>query len=89
MFDEGTRLRQNWELESNCYGMDPEYFHPKRGEDIKPIKEVCVGCDVKAECLVTALRRSDKIGIKGGLSGNERRELLRKLKTKKKIPDTA
>jgi WhiB family redox-sensing transcriptional regulator len=75
IIDKNEPLRQNWEDDGNCVDMNPEFFFPERGEDVDPIKAVCRGCPVRAECLVDAVRRNETVGIKGGKSANERRKL--------------
>lgn len=50
-------------------------FFPQRGEGTEEAKAVCAGCPVKAECLAYALPHHDLVGIWGGTSGRERREM--------------
>ena len=38
-------------------------------------KQVCAGCDVRAECLQQAVRTGERYGVWGGLTDLERRHL--------------
>jgi WhiB family redox-sensing transcriptional regulator len=38
-------------------------------------KRICAGCLVRAECLEYALRVDERLGVWGGLTGAERRQL--------------
>jgi WhiB family redox-sensing transcriptional regulator len=42
---------------------------------------VCVGCDVRAECLEYAMANDERFGIWGGLSERERRRLRQTRRT--------
>jgi len=67
--------RNTWREQAACRGIDPNLFHPRRGEDTAPAKAVCEDCPVRRECLVYALATVEKHGIWGGLSERERRPL--------------
>ncbi len=41
-------------------------------------KRVCVGCEVRSECLEYALENDERFGIWGGLSERERRKLKKR-----------
>ena len=64
-----------WRLNALCAETDPEAFFPEKGGSTREAKRVCVGCDVRAECLEFALRNDERFGIWGGLSERERRRL--------------
>ena len=66
-----------WQEEALCAQTDPEAFFPEKGGSTREAKRVCVGCDVRAECLEFALRNDERFGIWGGLSERERRRLKR------------
>ena len=68
--------RPAWMARAACRGMDPNAFFPERGEPTGPVKAVCAGCPVQAECLVyaeTVVDNTRPTGIYGGMSGRERR----------------
>ena len=64
-----------WADLAECRGIDPELFHPKRGESASAAKAVCRTCPVRAECLEHALVNLEKIGVWGGASERERRRM--------------
>lgn len=65
----------NWWPLANCRGIDPELFHPARGESCEAARAVCAGCVVREECLQHALDNGERLGVWGGLSERERRKL--------------
>jgi len=66
---------QAWRLQALCAETDPEAFFPEKGGSTREAKRVCVGCEVRAECLEFALANDERFGIWGGLSERERRRL--------------
>ncbi len=73
--DDDTIL--GWQEEALCAQTDPEAFFPEKGGSTREAKRICVGCDVKSECLEYALGHDERFGIWGGLSERERRRLKR------------
>ena len=71
--DEGA----GWQEHALCAQTDPEAFFPEKGGSTREAKRICVGCEVKAECLEFALAHDERFGIWGGLSERERRRLKR------------
>lgn len=67
------QLGQWWEL-GRCSETDPEAFFPESGTSWSA-KQVCAGCDVRAECLEYALAADERFGVWGGLSETERHRL--------------
>ena len=67
-----------WQDQALCAQTDPEAFFPEKGGSTREAKRICVGCEVKAECLEYALMQDERFGIWGGLSERERRRLKRK-----------
>ncbi len=66
-----------WQDDALCLQTDPEAFFPEKGQSTKPAKQVCLGCDVRQECLDYAVQNDERFGVWGGLSERERR-LLKK-----------
>ena len=64
-----------WQENALCAQTDPEAFFPEKGGSTREAKRICVGCEVKAECLAYALSKDERFGIWGGLSERERRRL--------------
>jgi len=71
--DELTEL--SWQERALCAQTDPEAFFPEKGGSTREAKKVCLGCDVRGECLEYALAHDERFGIWGGLSERERRRL--------------
>lgn len=69
-----------WRKHAACLGLDPNMFIPvKTGgcHDYREAREVCKRCAVTAECLAYALDTNERMGMWGGLSPKERRQLRR------------
>jgi WhiB family redox-sensing transcriptional regulator len=69
----------SWQERALCAQTDPEAFFPEKGGSTREAKRICVGCDVRAECLEYALANDERFGIWGGLSERERRRLKRRV----------
>ena len=71
-----------------CVGMDPDLFFPDDGDavGIARAKNLCAACPVVAACLTGALRRRERFGVFGGLTGNERANFVRRGKLPSPIP---
>jgi predicted Fe-S protein YdhL (DUF1289 family) len=67
----------DWQTDAPCTQTDPEIFFPEKGGSIRDAKQVCRGCDVRAECLAYALANDERFGIWGCLSERERHRLAR------------
>jgi WhiB family transcriptional regulator, redox-sensing transcriptional regulator len=66
-----------WQERALCAQTDPEAFFPEKGGSTREAKRICLGCEVKNECLESALANDERFGIWGGLSERERRRLKR------------
>ena len=77
MLDEGEAEdgALSWQERSLCAQTDPEAFFPEKGGSTREAKKVCVGCEVRSECLEYALANDERFGIWGGLSERERRRV--------------
>lgn len=74
MFEE---IEDQWQERALCAQTDPEAFFPEKGGSTREAKRICLGCEVKDECLEYALANDERFGIWGGLSERERRRLKR------------
>jgi hypothetical protein len=74
-----TAIDDDWRDEGLCAQTDPEAFFPEKGGSTREAKSICRGCDVRHECLWTALEANERFGIWGGLSQRERQSLMRQL----------
>lgn len=72
-FRDESGLSPEWREKANCKGLNPELFHPGRGEDSYQAIAVCAGCLVIEQCLHYAMSNSIKVGIYGGKSERQRR----------------
>lgn len=73
----------NWQLAGACRGMDVEAFFLPAGERrrskqrrIEAAKLTCQDCPVIAQCRAYALRTREPYGVWGGLSEEDRAEIL-------------
>ena len=67
-----------WQTDALCAQTDPEAFFPEKGGSTREAKKVCLTCDVRTECLESALMNDERFGIWGGLSERERRKLKKR-----------
>jgi WhiB family transcriptional regulator, redox-sensing transcriptional regulator len=67
-----------WQERALCAQTDPEAFFPEKGGSTREAKKVCLTCDVRNECLESALMNDERFGIWGGLSERERRKLKKR-----------
>ena len=74
-WDAGDGEEPEWQERALCAQTDPEAFFPEKGGSTREAKKICVGCEVKDECLEYALGHDERFGIWGGLSERERRRL--------------
>ena len=74
----GDDALPSWQEQALCAQTDPEAFFPEKGGSTREAKRICVGCEVRSECLDYALGQDERFGIWGGLSERERRRLKRK-----------
>lgn len=68
-------VRGAWRRAAACHGMDTERFYDPDQEE--ECKQVCAGCPVVDACLEDAVLKGDYEGVRGALSGDERRALIR------------
>jgi WhiB family redox-sensing transcriptional regulator len=73
----------DWQVDAACRGMDTsDFYHPdnERGPSRKRrnlrAKAVCARCPVIEDCLRWALQTHEPYGVWGGLSVEERLQLL-------------
>ena len=75
---DATEEEQDWQERALCAQTDPEAFFPEKGGSTREAKRICLGCEVKDECLEYALAHDERFGIWGGLSERERRKLKKR-----------
>ena len=81
-----------WQASARCLGLSPADFYPEGWVSIDPdvpawdegrveaTKAICAECPVQEACLDFAIGTKEAEGIWGGLTGSERRALVRKMK---------
>jgi len=67
-----------WQERALCAQTDPEAFFPEKGGSTREAKKVCLTCEVRTDCLESALMNDERFGIWGGLSERERRKLKKR-----------
>jgi hypothetical protein len=80
----------SWRSHASCaqpaYDGRELWFAPIDSPDAAEAKQVCAGCPVRHACLTAAMaeegaaHRSDRYGIRAGLTGPDRRRLYEKLR---------
>jgi WhiB family redox-sensing transcriptional regulator len=68
---------QKWRARALCAQADPEAWFPEKGGSVRQATAICRRCPVQAECLDYALAHVERFGVWGGLTWEQRRELLR------------
>lgn len=72
----------NWRERSVCASVDPDLWFPDPGSSSAAAKRVCLGCEVRTDCLEYALEHGER-GIWGGTTENQRRAIRRARDPKK------
>jgi WhiB family redox-sensing transcriptional regulator len=75
---ERTVPQPGWLRLAACRGLDPNWFHPARGQSTAPQKALCATCPVRYACLaddLAAVGPNHDVGIWGGTSQRERRAI--------------
>lgn len=75
-----------WMEQAVCVQTDGDGFFPDKGGSTREAKRVCLGCEVRAECLEYALAHDERWGVWGGFSERERRRIQRGEKVELQIP---
>ena len=65
----------DWTIDAKCRGMEDALF-PEASEQ-KRVRQLCLGCPVRMQCLTEALDNRIEWGVWGGMTERERRQLLR------------
>jgi hypothetical protein len=71
--------RPAWHLDAACRGMGHGAFVRSEKADYGPTRELCEGCPVRQQCLEAALADPDIVGLWGGTTERERREMRRRV----------
>lgn len=81
-FVDRSGLPPDWAKEANCKGMNPDIFHPRRGENkaLQRAVAICTGCLALEQCLHYAISNNINVGLWGGKSERQRRQLRREIR---------
>jgi WhiB family transcriptional regulator, redox-sensing transcriptional regulator len=73
----------DWQLFAACRGLDVDIFYHPYGERrrdkearISQAKQICQACPVISECAAWALTTREPYGVWGGMSEDERADML-------------
>jgi WhiB family transcriptional regulator, redox-sensing transcriptional regulator len=69
--------RPEWHQRAACRGLDVSHFY-RIGAPSPVAAGACRRCEVRSECLATALEAHDDFGVWGGVDGERRRKVLRR-----------
>ena len=75
-----TKPAGDWQQLALCAESDPELFYPEARESAPEAKAICLGCEVRVQCLAAAIVAGEPHGIWGGLTYHERLNLTRDLR---------
>ena len=67
----------DWAAQAACRATDPDTLFVQ-GAAQNRVKAICLGCQVRTECLADALDNRVEFGVWGGMTERERRALLRR-----------
>ena len=70
-------LDNDWAARAACRTTDPDALFVQ-GAAQNRAKAICMGCEVRTECLADALDNKVEFGVWGGMTERERRALLRR-----------
>lgn len=69
-----------WQDDAACLEIGDYLFFPEKGKSYDEARKICKRCDVREQCLAYALATEpyaeSRQGMFGGLSPDERRELM-------------
>lgn len=66
-----------WRRYAACTEVDPEIFEGMTRENVQKAKEICAPCDAREECLDFALKTKQPGMVWGGLTEDERQQVVR------------
>lgn len=67
----------HWAVDAACRTSDPDTLFVQ-GAAQNRAKAICLGCQVRTECLADALDNRVEFGVWGGMTERDRRALLRR-----------
>ena len=70
-------IATEWAINAACRNTDSDTLFVQ-GAAQNRVKAICLGCEVRTECLSDALDNRVEFGVWGGMTERERRALLRR-----------
>lgn len=67
---------QPWAVRAACAAKEPDALFV-RGAEQKSVRQLCLTCPVRLQCLTEALSSEEPFGVWGGLTERERRALIK------------
>jgi WhiB family transcriptional regulator, redox-sensing transcriptional regulator len=83
---EDVLVPRDWEHEGRCRDEPLDVFY---GHDTEAARDVCRACPVRHSCLLDALLRREAFGVWGGLGPAERRRLVARVRSVRRVTTTA
>lgn len=81
---------QEWRDSAACASVGGDWWFPEAGGRARTARRICNEvCPVRAECLAYAIAADEPWGIFGGLTRNERLQLVGRRKPTPAVPDHA
>lgn len=68
-----------WMDRGLCGEVDPDLFHPAKGEPSEPARRICRTCEVMDECREYAMAHTELQGVWGGMTEYERKLARRRI----------
>jgi WhiB family redox-sensing transcriptional regulator len=65
-----------WQEVAACKTLPLEMFFPPAEQEADAAKAICSGCTVREPCLEAALAAGERFGIWGGMSSEERQNVV-------------
>jgi WhiB family redox-sensing transcriptional regulator len=75
----GDVPQPDWTLAA-CRGCDPNLWHPSKGEDQRPAKQICARCPIREGCAAYAIGAQETFGIWGGMAECERKQVRHRIR---------
>lgn len=72
-------IKDDWLTKANCRGINPDVMFPNDSKGGEEAKLYCSSCQVRAECLATAIQNKENNGVWGGLNEYELNLLVKKI----------
>ena len=66
-----------WQDKAECKNYPPAIFYPEDSVGVDAARQICMMCEVQADCLEYALENKELFGVWGGTSERERRRILK------------